>query len=164
MRSAETRIRRLAFQALFQLDVRGLDAFEEVRDSLLAEEEDPAPAEIDRARALELALLAFEHRAEADEETTRLAPTWPASRQPAVDRSILRLAHYEMTRGGIPPKVVIDEAVELAKEFSTEKSPSFINALLDRVMKRMAGVPDSAPDAVPEPGDAKASTPDSAGG
>lgn len=160
MKLAETRIRRLAFQALFQLDVRGLDAFEEVRDSLLADEEDQALAEPDRTKALELALLAFEHRAEADDETTRLAPTWPASRQPAVDRSILRLAHYEMTRGGVPPKVAIDEAVELAKEFSTEKSPSFINALLDRVMKRMAGISDTPR----EPGESEASPSGPAGG
>jgi N utilization substance protein B len=133
-------IRRLAFQALFQLDVRGIDAFQDIRDAVLESEEVPEEfSEADRIKALELALSAFEHRAAADEETTALAPTWPSSRQPAVDRAILRLSHYELTKTDLPPKVSIDQAVELAKEFSTEKSPAFINGLLDRVYKRLQG-------------------------
>jgi Transcription termination factor len=54
-----------------------------------------------------------------------------------VDRALLRLAHYEMTSGRTPPRVVVNETVELAKHFSTEKAPAFINALLDKVMKRI---------------------------
>ena len=56
-------------------------------------------------------------------------------RQPPVDRNILRLGIWEMTNTDTPPKVVIDEAVELAKEFSTENSPAFVNGILDAVLR-----------------------------
>lgn len=128
-------IRRLAFQALYQLDARaGRDA-EEVR-AWLDEDDDFRPPE--RDKAFELALGAWQHRAEADTATAELAPDWPAHRQAAVDRTILRMAHYEMTRGVAPPKAIINEAVELAKTFSTERSPAFVNALLDKILKRLA--------------------------
>ena len=63
-----------------------------------------------------------------------------------MDRAILRLAHYEMTSGRTNPKVVVNEAVELAKEFSTERSPAFVNGVLDKVLKRMAAKPIEAAD------------------
>jgi N utilization substance protein B len=52
-----------------------------------------------------------------------------------VDRNILRLAVWELTNADTPPKVVIDEAIELAKCFSTEQSPAFVNGVLDAVLK-----------------------------
>jgi transcription antitermination protein NusB len=52
-----------------------------------------------------------------------------------VDRNIIRLAIHEITSGQTPPKVAIDEAIELAKTFSTENSPSFVNGVLDAVLK-----------------------------
>ncbi|MDX1389866.1 MAG: transcription antitermination factor NusB, partial [Acidobacteriota bacterium] len=58
-------------------------------------------------------------------------------RQPVVDRSLLRLAYYEMTSGVAPPKVAINEAVELAKEYSTEKSPMFVNGVLDKLYRQL---------------------------
>jgi N utilization substance protein B len=130
-------LRRLAFQTLFQLDARGaalVDA-QTVRDSL-ENAEGYTPAE--RQKAFDLAAAAFERRDEADREMELLAPSWPAHRQAAVDRAILRLAHYEMTAGGVAAKIAVNEAVELAKEFSTDKSPAFINGLLDKVLKRVA--------------------------
>lgn len=127
-------IRRIAFQALYQLDARqGRDAAE-VRASLEVEG-GFTPGELDRAYAL--ATAAWEDRARADAATLELAPEWPAHRQAAVDRSILRLAHYEMMRGQTPPKVVVNEAVELAKAYSTERSPAFVNALLDKILRRL---------------------------
>lgn len=128
-------IRRLAFQVLYELDARNGGDAEEVRGSI-DEEEKLRPAE--RERVFGLASEAWAHRAEADAAMLKLAPDWPAHRQPVVDRSILRLAYYEMTRGGAAPKMVINEAVELAKTFSTERSPAFVNALLDKVMKSIA--------------------------
>ena len=59
----------------------------------------------------------------------------PPRRQPGVDRALLRLATWELTRGETPPKVAIDEAIELAKQFSTEQSASFVNGVLDAVLK-----------------------------
>jgi N utilization substance protein B len=80
----------------------------------------------------------------------KLAPDWPAHRQGAVDRCILRIAHYEMTSGRTPPKVAVNEAVELAKEFGSERSPAFVNGLLDKVLKRVLaeqGAPTADPGA-----------------
>lgn len=128
-------IRRLAFQALFQLDARAGAEREEIAAALEGAE---GFSERERSEALELALAAFARAGECDAEMGSLAPAWPAGRQAAVDRAILRLAYHEMLSGAAPPKVVVNEAVELAKEFSTERSPAFVNALLDKVMRRVA--------------------------
>ena len=129
-------IRRASFQAIFELDARGEADADIVRAGLLDSGE-LQPADSDKA--FDLALAAFRDRAKADAVMVALAPGWPAHRQAAVDRAILRLAHYEMTSGRTPPKVAVHEAVELAKEFSTDKSPSFVNALLDKVLKQVQG-------------------------
>ena len=57
-----------------------------------------------------------------------------------MDRGILRLAVWELTNADTPPKVVIDEAIELSKAFSTEQSPAFINGVLDAVLKEHSTV------------------------
>src|SRR5688572_16930756 len=151
MASSAREIRRLGFQLLFQLDAAGARTeadLESVRAGLVDRDE---ITEAHRARAVELAWGAYQARAAADKEMLALAPGWPAHRQAAVDRAILRLAHFEMTSGRTEPKVVVNEAVELAKEFSTEKSPAFVNALLDKVLKRLAAaaVPTPAAPAAP---------------
>ncbi len=132
-------IRRLAFQALFFLDARGEEDNQALRDALDAQaEDDPAtflPEE--RQSALELAQAAYRRRRDADDAMRALAPTWPSHRQPAVDRAILRLAHYEMTATSASPKVVVNDAVEIAKRFSTDRSPAFVNGLLDKVLKQV---------------------------
>lgn len=141
-------IRRLALLALYQLDATNAADPEGVRHSLedidgLCEEGlsfVDAHAEFsvgDRAAAFGVATGAWEHRSEADTELLALAPEWPASRQASIDRAILRLAHHEIVRGQSPPKAVVNEAVELAKAFSTEKSPAFINGVLGKVLKRV---------------------------
>ena len=95
------------------------------------------PGADDAARqiALEMAAGAWGQREATDQWVERLAPQWPPRRQPPVDRNILRLGVWEMTNTDTPPKVVIDEAVELAKEFSTENSPAFVNGILDAVFR-----------------------------
>jgi transcription antitermination protein NusB len=127
------RARELAMQVLFLWDAHGAD------ESELAERAaEGAGVEDDLRRlALRMAKAAWENRAVADQWTERLAPQWPVRRQPGVDRAILRLAMWELTSGETPPKVVIDEAIELAKSFSTEQSPSFINGVLDSVLKEI---------------------------
>jgi N utilization substance protein B len=90
---------------------------------------------ITRQRAMEIAGGAWEARENTDRWIERLAPQWPPRRQPGVDRGILRLAVWELTSADTPPKVVIDEAIELAKLYSTENSPSFINGVLDAVLR-----------------------------
>jgi N utilization substance protein B len=141
------RIRRAAFQALFQLDA----APEITDDELLASLAEVELSEGERRRTLALARGAFERREEADRLMTELAPAWPAHRQPAVDRALLRLAWFEMASGRTPPKVAISEAVGLAKSFGGEKSPSFVNGLLGEAMHRL-GAPASYPGAPAAPG------------
>jgi N utilization substance protein B len=85
--------------------------------------------------ALDMAGGAWDKRETIDKWVERLAPQWPPRRQPAVDRSLIRIAVWELTNADTPPKVVIDEAIELAKQFSTENSASFINGVLDAVLK-----------------------------
>jgi N utilization substance protein B len=72
---------------------------------------------------------------EIDPLITRHAKNWRVERMAAIDRNILRLAIYELRRGDPPTKVVINEAVELAKKFSSEESAPFINGILDAVAK-----------------------------
>lgn len=86
---------------------------------------------------MELATGAYDARREADKDITELAPGWPPHRQPAVDRAILRLAHFEMKAGKVHPKIIVNDAIDLAKEFSTEKSPAFVNGVLDKILKRV---------------------------
>ncbi len=71
-----------------------------------------------------------------DEEIKNSAPTWPIEKINRIDLAILRHATYEMLHTETPPKVVIDEAIELAKEFGGENSPSFINGVLGNILTR----------------------------
>jgi transcription antitermination factor NusB len=70
-----------------------------------------------------------------DKLITKAAPTWPIANLNKVDLAILRLAIYELEQNDTPPKVIIDEAVELAKEYGSESSPSFINGVLGTIYK-----------------------------
>lgn len=68
-----------------------------------------------------------------DTQIQKAAPTWPIDRLNKIDLAILRLAVYELNVGKTPPKVVIDEAVELAKEYGSESSSSFVNGVLGTI-------------------------------
>ncbi len=67
----------------------------------------------------------------------KLSENWRLDRLAVVDRNILRLAVYELRFGTAPPKVVIDEALELAKKFSSADAPGFLNGVLDAVYKKV---------------------------
>jgi N utilization substance protein B len=138
-------IRSLAFQLLFQLD-----ASPEGDAVALAEAMEHGLDPKDVRKASDLAKAAFDARSESDAATVELAPGWPAHRQPAIDRAILRLGHFEIQKGLAPGAAVIDDAVKLAKEFGTEKSPPFVNALLDKIFKAKTGAT-PAGDAAIEP-------------
>jgi len=77
-------------------------------------------------------------REEIDELISEFSHTWTIQRIPAIDRNILRLAIYElMVRADVPVAVVINEAVELAKRFSTEESGKYVNGMLSAIAKRV---------------------------
>ncbi|MFN9078465.1 MAG: transcription antitermination protein NusB [bacterium] len=84
---------------------------------------------------LSLASMVWEFRNDADKAVRPFTAEWPVHRQPVIDRNALRLGWYGFTHAGDPVAVAIDESVELAKTFSTEKSGAFVNAVLDRVAK-----------------------------
>ena len=80
----------------------------------------------------------LEHRDEVDEVIKKHAKNWDLHRIAAVDRNILRLAIYEMLhRDDIPPVVSINEAVDIAKKFSTQDSGKFVNGILDKVKSEL---------------------------
>lgn len=72
-----------------------------------------------------------------DQLISKAAPAWPIEKLNRIDLAILWLAVHELKVGEVPPKVSIDEAVELAKEFGSESSPSFINGVLGTVLKNL---------------------------
>lgn len=77
----------------------------------------------------------LKNRTLIDDEITKAAPAWPIDKLNRIDLAVLRLAVYELKFEKTPPKVVIDEAVELAKEFGSENSGSFINGVLGTIYK-----------------------------
>ena len=147
--------RERAVQFLFQHDLNpvadlpaALDHFwESQRAAAIAGEKGGAtwgqPVELPPPTAEEVAVRAFaeplirgtlEHRDEADDLIRKHALNWELHRIAAVDRNILRLAIYEMLhREDIPPVVSINEAVDIAKKFSTQDSGKFVNGILDKI-------------------------------
>ena len=75
----------------------------------------------------------LENTDDIDTKIQKAAPAWPLDKLNKVDLAVLRLAVYELENTDTPPKVVIDEAVELAKQFGSEKSPSFVNGVLGTI-------------------------------
>ena len=136
---ARHKARRQALQLIFQWDVRRTALDDIIRDyysSLLVSEDTvgaPRPDEF----AGRLFRGVVEHVDAVDEHITRNAEHWRIARMPAVDRNILRLAVYEMLRTDTPPAVAIDEALELARQFSGEESVHFINGVLDAVRREL---------------------------
>jgi len=100
-------------------------------DMLLGDEE--CGGEEAFARALLCGV--FDHKANIDRIIDERALGWKLDRLPMVDRNVLRLALYELLYADTPPEVVINEAVELAKEYGTENAPAVINGILDRVWR-----------------------------
>jgi N utilization substance protein B len=123
--------RELAMQALFLWDTNGERDIDLAR-RIVEEGTDDSTV---RQAALDMAAGTWDQRQVIDQRIERVAPQWPPRRQPGVDRNLIRLAVWELTNADTPPKVVIDEAIELAKKFSTEQSPAFINGVLDAVLK-----------------------------
>jgi len=69
------------------------------------------------------------------------ADNWRVGRMSAIDRAILRLAAYELTRKSTPPKVILDEAIELAKRFSGDEAAPFVNGVLDAIARSLREAP-----------------------
>nr|WP_290668500.1 transcription antitermination factor NusB [Ardenticatena sp.] len=128
MIAARRQARELALQALYELDMTR-HPVGEVIETRLHETEDLLPDAEPFMRQLVRGVV--EHRDEIDPYVVQIAPEWPIEQMAVVDRNILRLALYELLyTPETPYKVVINEAVELAKEFGGPNSPRFINGAL----------------------------------
>lgn len=127
MQKARRAARELALNILYQVDVAQIpfeDAVLTAKENVSAE-----PSVFDYAEML--ASGTFENRSTVDETIERLSVGWPQDRQPAVDRNILRMAIFEISSvESTPPVVVVNEAVELAKKYSTVDSGKFVNGVL----------------------------------
>jgi N utilization substance protein B len=122
---------------LFAWDVRKQpirDAIESFYATLTSEEDAPRRVEPDTFMEA-LVTGASEKAVEIDSQISQKSEHWRLERMAAVDRNLLRLAVFEMTGLGTPPAVVIDEALELARQFSGDESVSFINGVLDAVLR-----------------------------
>ena len=124
-------------QVLFEWDMRGESvdrAISHYYESLYSEESEVKPKPDPFME--ELARGTVASAKEIDKQIEEKAENWRLERMPVVDRNILRLAIYEMTRQSVPAPVVIDEALELARQFSNDESLPFINGILDAVRRQ----------------------------
>jgi N utilization substance protein B len=127
--AARSKARKRALDVLFEADLRGADA----AATLSAWTERADPPVQDYARRLVEGVI--EHQARIDEVLTSYAEDWSLQRMPLVDRTVLRLAAFEiMFCPDIPDAVAIDEAVELVKSLSTDDSPGYVNGVLARLV------------------------------
>jgi transcription antitermination factor NusB len=127
--------REIALTFLYQWDVRGEEVLPEMDDILVRDRRTDDVA--DYVRLLVRGVIADAR--EIDALLSEAAEHWSLHRMAVVDRNILRMAVWEMRRrpDDVPPKVAINEAIELAKRFSTEQSGAFVNGVLDRVRRTL---------------------------
>jgi len=132
--------RERALSLCYEADVRGLDA-----DQLL--DELPAPPD---DYAVQLVRGVEDHSADVDALLRKFSEHWALERMPLVDRALLRIGCYELGwQPELPTGVVISEAVELAKQYSTKDSGRFVNGMLGRIAEDLRGQEPEQPE---EPG------------
>lgn len=128
-----TEARELAMQAVYQLDVQGEGLLGSIDEFFKLGSND----DLVRQLARQWARGAWQNVAACDELILDSSQKWQVARMSQVDRAILRLSVYQLKFcADIPPKVTINEAIELAKKYSTEAAPSFVNGVLDAVLKK----------------------------
>jgi transcription antitermination factor NusB len=125
--------RELALKLLYVTDLSRPEQLQQQLADVL--EIDTPPADVS-SLAGEISRGVSESRAQLDETIQEVAVNWQVSRMPVIDRAILRMGVYELLHmHDVPPKVTINEAVELAKKYSTEKSGAFVNGVLDKIFQ-----------------------------
>lgn len=136
--------RELALQSLYQMRLNDVTAGEAADTAIReAEQENEANLNVGDGRLSRDAVLALvegtlRHQAEIDELLSGYLKGWKLDRLSKVDREILRLAVFEMIyREDVPPKVVVNEAIELAKQFGSEESGKFVNGVLGQMIREL---------------------------
>lgn len=129
--------RTAALQGLYQLDIQRIASDADVTVLLRPVLEEAALTSEAEAYASEVAAGAWAKRDDYDRMISEVTDHWQVSRMAVVDRNILRLAIYELVeRPDVPARVVIDEAVEIGREFGDAETPQFVNGVLDAVWKK----------------------------
>jgi N utilization substance protein B len=132
--SARSKARKRALDVLYAAELRGVPPLDVLGEQPMARGAQGAPPQPNPYVAT-LVEGVVAHRARIDELLSTYSSGWALDRMPAVDRNILRLAVFELLWGeDVPGPVVIDEAVQLARELSTDDSPAFVNGLLARIL------------------------------
>lgn len=126
--------RKNAFFLLFQMDFSEAAEYEQVKELFFAEKEEPVEEE-EKAFILSEVEGVHENMEKIDEMIAASAKGWDPERMNKVDLAILRLAIFEMKFAETPVGVAINEAVELAKKFSSDEAPAFINGVLGKAAK-----------------------------
>ena len=130
---ARSKARKRALDLLFEAELRGEPVLALMEQRQTADPDDGPPVP---EYAAELVRGVEAHRDRIDELLATYAEGWTLDRMPAVDRNILRIGAYELLwAGDVPDGVAISEAVELAKDLSTDASPSFVNGLLAKLLE-----------------------------
>ncbi len=130
-----TRSRELALQFLYQVDLLGPEKVDDLT-GFLQEQAEGGDAETTRYARL-LVEGTLDAAPELDAEIQFVAQNWQVDRMAVIDRNVLRLAAFEILHcDEIPPKVAINEGIELGKRFSTQNSGAFINGILDKIKNR----------------------------
>ncbi len=135
MAGQRRKAREFSLQMLYMLDIVGE---EDIRAQLHRFWEDYGQLAESRPFAMELTLGVRRHLEEIDRTISRSSHNWKLNRMSYVDRNLLRLAVYELLYcPDIPPKVSINEAIEISKRFGDKDSGAFINGILDQVFRRL---------------------------
>ncbi len=124
--------RQLVVQMLYQVDLNPDITAGEVRRMI----EEHGHNNTSRTFAWQLFTGVMEYKPQIDAEIVRVAENWSLKRMAVTDRNILRLGGYELLHTDTPSAVVIDEAVELAREFGSAQSSQFVNGILDKLIPR----------------------------
>jgi len=133
-----TQSRELALQVVYQLDLRGAEVLDQIDDLLGEQTKDPEVI----AFARDLVQGTWEHKKAIDQTIEAVAKNWEIKRMAAIDRNVLRVATFELLyREDIPALVSINEAIDIAKKYSTPKSGKFVNGILDNI--RLTAAPPS---------------------
>ncbi len=138
--TSRRRSREAALQVLYAVDLPRRDP--RARATRAAEAFETAAAHLElpagaHAFAKELVAGVSAEIEPLDQRIGALSSHWRVERMAAVDRNVLRLAAWELLHTGTPPEVVIDEAVELARRFGGERSPGFVNGILDALAREL---------------------------
>lgn len=130
--AGRTRAREVALQALFQEDLNPRDTRDLVMPLLENRLKEPELREF----AVSLVLGVLRNRDELDALIAAKADNWSVSRMAVTDRNVIRMGAYEIRYTDTPPRVAIDEAVELAKRFGAANSSQFVNGILDKLIEK----------------------------